>query len=1233
MRMNGPEDLYPLSPIQEGVLFHSLYEPESDVYFRQFSVAMHGALDVGAFAQAWQQVIGRHPILRTAFFWADLEKPLQAVHRHVELPLEQHDWRHLAETEQQEQLQDFLRSNQARGLELSTPPLMRLTIIRLAQDAYQVIWTYHNLLLDGWSKALVIQEVLTFYEALCQGREVSLPRSRPYRDYITWLRQQNLSTAEKFWRRLLADFSAPTPLLMGLRDVNPVDGTGYDEQKLSLPSGLTKELNALARQHQLTLNTITQGAWALVLARYSGEDDVVFGVTVSGRPTELAGVESMVGPFINTLPLRVWIAWDEMLLPWLRDLQARQLEVRQYEYSPLVQVQGWSDVPRGKALFQSIFVFENYPFDAEAGQRNQDLQISNAQSLEQTNYPLTAGAEPGPELLLHLSYDATRFAGPTIKQMLGHWANLLEGIAADPRQRLSELSFLTNDEKQKLLVEVNDTKAEYPSDKCLHQLFEEQVTRTPHEIAVVFADEKLTYAQLNTRANQLGHHLSGLGVGPEVLVGICMERSTEMLTALLGVLKAGGAYVPLDPDYPRDRLAFMLNDSQVKLLLTQQRLRARLPTYPAQVLEIDADWQEIARASVHNPTRKVAPENLAYVIYTSGSTGKPKGVLISHLSVCNHLIWMQRAFPLGPKDRLPLKYSFSFDVCVLECFWPLLAGARLIIGRPGGHQDIDYLVRLMAEHAVTSIDVVPSLLEALLEDPAFAGNTSLRRVTCGGETLPVELQQRFFTQTIAELHNMYGPTEATIGATFWTCQRAAEQRSVSIGLPISNTQVYLLDARQHLVPVGIPGELHIGGVGLARGYLRRPDMTAASFIPNPFGSEAGARLYRTGDLARYLPDGNIEFLGRVDEQVKIRGFRIELGEIETTLKQYSGVEEAVVLAREIAPARRQLNSSGTNGQRDVPDLTARLLPLAVQQQDQLLAELEKLSDQEAQLLLNIETSPAIDHGNTLTRKSPEFEVALHLRQDDFIKPPQKAQRNWTLQRALDEFVDDLKHWDQISKRFVPGSERAAIQHEWGRSVAHYDDSQLIIEGQQVMQDWERPLMKAMADVVTAGHGEVLEVGFGMGISSSYIQGRGVKSHSIIECNDAVIGQFDEWKSQYPERDIRLIRGKWQDVVGQLGQYDGVFFDTYPLSEAEFKEYVIDNITFAESFFPVASSCLRKGGIFSYYTNEIDSFSRRHQRLVLKYFESFTLSVVRPLFPPADCNYWWADSMVVIKAVK
>jgi condensation domain-containing protein len=359
LKLNGPEDLYPLSPIQEGVLFHSLYEPQSDVYFRQFSVTMYGALDVDAFMQAWQQVIKRHPILRTSFHWAELEKPLQAVHKHAELPVEQHDWRHIARTEQLEQLQAFLKSNQARGLDLSTPPLMRLAIIRLAEDEYQVVWTYHNLLLDGWSKSLVVQEVLAFYHAQCQAQSISLPRSRSYRDYIAWLRRQDLSNAETFWREMLAGFSAPTPLLMGLKDVNPLGTTGYNEQKLRLPANVTEELKTLARQHQLTLNTIAQGAWALVLSRYSGEDDIVFGITVSGRPADLAGVESMVGPFINTLPVRVNIDWDADLLPWLRDLQARQLEVRQYEFSPLAQVQGWSEVPRGKALFESIFVFEN----------------------------------------------------------------------------------------------------------------------------------------------------------------------------------------------------------------------------------------------------------------------------------------------------------------------------------------------------------------------------------------------------------------------------------------------------------------------------------------------------------------------------------------------------------------------------------------------------------------------------------------------------------------------------------------------------------------------------------------------------------------------------------------------------------------------------------------------------------------------------------------------------------
>jgi amino acid adenylation domain-containing protein len=471
-----------------------------------------------------------------------------------------------------------------------------------------------------------------------------------------------------------------------------------------------------------------------------------------------------------------------------------------------------------------------------------------------------------------------------------------------------QVESLTDAERRQMLEEWNDTQTLFPKDTCIHQMFEAQLERSPNAVAVVFENKQFTYRQLNQRANQLAHHLRALGVGPEVFVGICMERSLEMVVGLLGILKAGGAYVPLDPAYPLDRLAFILDETQPLVMLTQEQLLESLPTYGAPVVCLDSDWEVIAQNSQENPVCETTGGNLVYVMYTSGSTGQPKGVMISHSGICNQLYWRQTTFSLTRADRVLQTISFSFDPSVWQIFWPLSFGAQLIMTRPGGHQDSAYLVELIAKQQITVIALVPSMLCLFLEEKGLDSCKCLRHVFCGGEALPIELQKRFFDRLNLDnvLHNVYGPTEASIDATFWTCKRGTNHRIAPIGRPIANTQVYILDSYLQPVPVGVQGELHIGGVGLAQGYLNRPELTAEKFIPNPLSSEPGARLYKTGDLARYLPDGNIEFIGRIDHQLKIRGFRIELEEIEATLSQHPNVRQSVVIVREDVPGDKRL---------------------------------------------------------------------------------------------------------------------------------------------------------------------------------------------------------------------------------------------------------------------------------------------------------------------------------------
>lgn len=889
------------------MLFHTLYAAQPGVYCAQWSCTLHGNLQASAFKRVWQRVMDRHPVLRTAFRWELRDEPFQVVYRHAEIPWRQHDWRGVSVAVQEQQLESFLREDRAQGFELSKAPLMRLTLVQLAEDTHQFIWSLHHLLLDGWSLHLILQEVFQIYDARSAGQELHLEVRRPYRDYIAWLQRQDLSRAEQFWRQMLKGFTSPTVLhVRQARDRDSDQEAGHDEQQVRLSTATTAALKGLARQHHLSLNTFVQGAWSILLSRYSGQQDVVFGSTVSGRPTDLAGVESMIGLFINTLPVRVRVVPEVSLLPWLQEIQMQQVEARQYEYSPLIQVQGWSDVPRGEPLLESLLVFENYPTRIAVQKLGRSLELRRRRFVSSTNYPLTVVSMPESALALQIEYQRHSFDTATITRMLGHLRMLLEGMATNPTQRLVDLQMLTAAERNQLLVMWNDTSVKFPQDVCIHQLFEVQVARTPESVAVVFEDQILTYMELNVQANKLAHHLQALGVGPGVLVGICVERSCEMIVGLLGILKAGGAYVPLDPAYPKARLAFMLSDAQVPILLTQRRLTTTLPTHEVHLVCLDTDWRRLTPQRQDNPISGVTPDNLAYVMYTSGSTGHPKGVMIPHRALSNHMHWMQTAFPLTETDRVLQKTSISFDASVWELFAPLLTGARLIVARPEGHRDSAYLVGLIDEHQITALKLVPSLLQALIDEAAFNTCLSLQYVFSGGEVLSPALQERFFSRLDAGLHNLYGPTETTIDVTSFTCQCERYSHVVPIGRPIANTQIYLLDAYLQPVPIGVPGELYIGGDSLAQGYLNRPELTAQYFIDNPFSERPDARLYKTGDLARYLPDGNIEFLGRLDYQVKIHGHRIELGEIESTLVQHPSVRQAVVQDRTDAHRGRYL---------------------------------------------------------------------------------------------------------------------------------------------------------------------------------------------------------------------------------------------------------------------------------------------------------------------------------------
>jgi amino acid adenylation domain-containing protein len=873
------------------------------MYGVQWSCTLHGNLYVSAFKRAWQRVVDRHPVLRTAFNWEYRDEPFQVVYRHVELPWRQHDWQSLSTFDQERQYETFLREDREQGFALSKAPLMRLTLIQLTANAYHFIWSLHHLLLDGWSLSLLLKEVFQLYDALCAGRELHLEVYRPYRDYIAWLQQQDLSQEEVFWRQTLKGFTTPTALNVG-RDHDSASSqeSSYAEQQMWLAAATTATLHVLAQRYRLSVNTLVQGAWALLLHRYSGQEEVVFGVTVSGRPPDLAGVESMVGLFINTLPVRVRVVPETPLLPWLHELQVQQTEARQYEHSPLGQVQGWSDVPRGLPLFESIVVFENYPRRRFLQEQDGNLEISGVHFAAQTNYLLTIVIVPGPELGLRIGYQCHRFDTATITRMLGHLRTLLEGMIADPAQRLADLPMLTAAERHQLLVEWNNTSTGYPQDTCLHQLFEARVARTPDAVAVVFEEQALTYEEINIRANQLAHYLQALGVGPETSVGIYVERSLEMVVGLLGILKAGGAYVPLDPAYPQERLSFILRDAQIRVLLTQQRLLTGRIEPQTQVICLDTDWQRITQKSGTNPVTKMTPGNLVYVMYTSGSTGIPKGVAVEHQQLCSYLHGILQRLTLPNSASFATVSTLAADLGNTMVFGALCTGGCLHVLSQDRVADPDAIADYCTRHAIDCLKIVPSHLAALHTAPHPEHIFPRRLLILGGEASRsdwVESLQRLAPD--CAILNHYGPTEATVGVLTYRVeenQHFPRTSTLPLGRPLAHVQIYLLDQHLHPVPIGVQGELYIGGANLARGYLNRPALTAERFIPHPFSDAPGARLYKTGDLARYLPDGNIEFLGRSDYQVKIRGYRVELGEVEAALGQHPAIRQAVVSIQE-----------------------------------------------------------------------------------------------------------------------------------------------------------------------------------------------------------------------------------------------------------------------------------------------------------------------------------------------
>jgi amino acid adenylation domain-containing protein len=881
-----------LSPIQEGMLFHNLSENVPGVDIEQVVIGYDEALNVALLERAWQLVVERHPALRTSFEWKQHSDPVQQVHDQVELRLEVR-----AGPDDEAGFQEFLARDRARGFDLAQTPLMRLTLFDYGQHRYRLVWTVHHILLDGRAFILVLNDVEEFYKRLRGGEQVMAEPGPDFHPYIEWLKSLDLEGADQFWADRLRGLAGPTPLL---EDAQASSGafSGYGEGELRLSKEVTLALREVAKRYDITLNTIVMGVWGLLLSRYSGVQDVLFGATKTSRRGSIADADAVVGLFLNTVPVRATLPPEISIAAALQDLRSEWISLRVYEHTPLTRIKEASGFAPSASLFGSLVVFENQNFHTALTTISECWIAREWHLLEQTNFPLTFAVYGDPEMLLKLEFDRRKFTRETAQCMLRHARQLFESIAANPEQKIAGLTLLTPAEVQQLLVEWNATAREYPRETSLAALVEAQVERTPDAVAVVYGDQQLTYRELNERANELSHELRKHGAGPNQLVGLYVERSINMVMALLAIVKAGAAYLPLDPLFPAERINYMLQDSGVRVLVTEQSLRGALPVFAGTAIQLeDTGWRT---NDCDNLAEAVGPEDLAYLIYTSGSTGKPKGVQVLRGALTNFLWSMREWLQLSERDRLLAVTTISFDIAGLEVWLPLLVGAQVVVASREEAADGYALRGLLDRHNITFLQATP-VTWRLLFDSGWSGKPDLQTV-CGGEAMPPEVAAQL-VPVVGRVWNLYGPTETTIWSTGYRVTDG--QEPILIGRPLANTTCYILDGQGRPVPVGVIGELYIGGDGLARGYLNRPELTAEKFVVDPFRGN-GARMYRTGDLARYRADGNIECLGRIDHQVKIRGYRIELGEIEAALKEQPEIKQAVVIAREDTPGDKRL---------------------------------------------------------------------------------------------------------------------------------------------------------------------------------------------------------------------------------------------------------------------------------------------------------------------------------------
>lgn len=889
---------FPLSSLQQGFLFHSLYDQQNNLYCNQVQMTLQEKIKPAQLERAFNELIARHDVMRANF---NLEENNLEIHPKVTIKITLHDLTNKNDTDQKRHTENFLISDKKVGFNLKKPPLIRANLFKISSQEFLFVMSYHHALFGGPSALMLVTELFKIYDAAVTQQAINLPKSANYEHYINYLKNYDPKEAEEYWRKQLSKFTEIAALPNFHQSTNKK--VSAKEVCFKFSNQLTQQLKKFAHAQHITPNIVCQTVWSLLLARYTGTQDIVFGVV---RELPRNKLKNLAGLFINTLPLRLHITGKTSGYECLQKMREQNQQLPNFINTPLSEIQQWCKLPPGTALFATVFDFKPQSPNAmiKGLWPQRSLHFSN-----DTNYPLFIEVFGEDTALQGRISSNGQYEKKFLNQISQHFQNLVNNLISSPEKPVVKLPYLSRAEEKKILIDWNKTEAVFPRDKTLHQLFEEQVVKTPDKIAVIYDDQKLSYRALNQKANQLAHYLKKQNIQPETIVAICIERSLEMIIGILGILKAGGAYLPIDPDYPHARIQYMLEDSASPILLTQNRLKTALSTglkkikRLPKIICLDSNWTAIAKEKTENPINLAKPDNLVYVIYTSGTTGKPKGVCNTHQGLVNRISWMQSKYTLQNKDRVLQKTPLTFDVSVWEIFLPINYGAELVIAKPEAHINPDTLIKTIKNQKISVIHFVPSMLAQFLGNANVSHCKTLRMIFSSGEVLSQSLQKHYLTKLHIPLINLYGPTEASIDVTYYECNKILQHGGSLIGKPIANTKIYILDELLQPVGIGISNELYIEGAGVARGYLNQPKLTKEKFIQNPFGP---GKLYKTGDIGRWLFDGNIEFIHRIDDQVKLRGFRIELREIISTLENYPAVKQALVIQKEIAPNDKRL---------------------------------------------------------------------------------------------------------------------------------------------------------------------------------------------------------------------------------------------------------------------------------------------------------------------------------------